>query len=413
MKTTLCSLLLFLAVSLIFISSCSDDQILNNGNVTSNISGSVLDRDGFPVPSVRIWLNNESYTESGGDGNFSFKNVKTPYDLAMSVPFSNELTVFKGLTNFSPKLYLDNTITPIFTNQAMVFMTFPGIYPNGESRISFLTNESRYQYSQNSSLDSSAVFIVKWNGSSKIKGKVALIQYKHDIFGKIVSYDRFGFRDTALSAGETIYIKMTDSDLQFNPPENNVTFNLPGGLFIHELEVGIAFNGYNKFSNIVLMHVSGGSLPLSVVVPANLILDYQVYAYLNFTGSTYYTLAGHGGIVYVPAVTPVNLVHPETGDSADYNTDFVHDGTGNLFVTSFYSISGYPNCIVKVVSGSDSVRLPILPFFRINVIPGTQFSWNVLRYDGFAGVNEFASDKRISNSQYNVTSSQPRQFYLR
>jgi hypothetical protein len=138
-----------------------------------------------------------------------------------------------------------------------------------------------------------------------------------------------------------------------------------------------------------------------------------MYAYLAYGYNSYYALTGHGGFVYVPSYSPVNLLRPADNDSADYNTEFYYSGNGKVHVTKFYASTNYSNYEFSIVSDNDSVRLPLLPFFGIILPAGTQFTWSVRRYNDFANVNEFVSDKRNSILRFNTTWSGSRYFYLK
>ena len=399
---------ILLSAGLILFSSCSDN-VVNSGNPSNSISGSVFDQNGNVVYPARVWLDYYPYQNVSPYGTFSFNDVRFPYDLTVGRPGSNEFIRFRNLTTHKPKVYINLNPPVTYRHQALVYMTYPVLLPRGETQVSFLSKGVKYVTNRTYQSDSSMLLTINWTGNSVISGKAALIQYKYDSNGKIISYDRFGYRDTLLSSGETIYLRILNSELQFNPSESSLTVDALGSGPIDTYEMGIAFDGFSKSSDISLFWLYGSGNPVSFLVPGSLSLEYQVYAYLHYSRNTIYILAGHGGYVYLPQYTTVNLLYPFTTDSADYNTDFIYSGGGNVCVTSFLG----PGCNFSVVSTSDTVRLPILPFFGIILPAGSQFSWGVKRFNSFTNVDEFVSDKRISVSQYNTSASETGHFYLK
>jgi hypothetical protein len=392
--------------------SCSDNTV-NNPYGSNTVRGIVRDLNGAPVHPARVWLNHDTYRDVYPDGGFSFANVKTPYDLTIGRQGSHEYTCFKNLTAMEPKLCFNMEAPFLYTSQALLFITFPKFFQGNQVKFTFLNSDKRYMFFPSGQTDSSIIITINWNESSLIKGKAALIWYTRDYLGNVISYDRFGYRDTAVSPGQTIYLKMTDSEFRYNPPENIVTFHMPAGVMLNSIDLGISFDGYSSSSNISFWGLQGSGAPLTYVVPGALSLNYQIYAHITYPHNSYYMLAGHGGDVFIPSFPPVTLLYPVNNDSADFNTEFSYGGSGNVFLTRFYASTQYGSCDFNVVSESDSVRLPILPFFGLFFPRGTPFSWTVTRYNSFADINEFVSDKRISTSQYNTTISETGYFYLK
>jgi hypothetical protein len=413
MKTIHFLPVILLSAGLILFYSCSDNTV-DNFYSSKTVHGIVRDAAGEPFYPAKVWLNHDTYQSVNPDGSFTFKNVEKPYDLTINIPWSTEYICFKNLTTMEPKLSFNTNAPAIYPYRALLFITYPRFTQLNNMKFTFLNSDTRYSYYPSwQQTDSSLMLTIAWSGNQRIKGKVALLWYTRDYLGNIISYDRFGYRDTAVSPGETVYLKLTASELSYNPPENILTVNLPGGVMLNSIDVGISFDGYKRNSGISLIGLSANTVPLTYVVPGALSLNYQLYVYVNYPDNSYYAAAGHGGNVYIPSEPPVNLLYPADNDSADYNTEFSYSGNGKVYVTEFYANTGYGTCHFSVVSDNDSVRLPILPFFGIFFPPGTQFSWHVTRYNDFTYINEFVSDKRISISQYNRTWSDGRYFYLK
>ena len=77
MKTIHFLPVILLSAGLILFYSCSDN-VVNSGNTSADVNGTVLDQDGHAVYPVRVWLNHESYKDVNPDGTFSFNNVQYP-----------------------------------------------------------------------------------------------------------------------------------------------------------------------------------------------------------------------------------------------------------------------------------------------------------------------------------------------
>ncbi len=412
MKPTFFLTVILLFAALFLLSSCNSDEIIT-GSAPFSVKGTVLNTTGFPVYPAKVWLNYNAYVDVNADGTFLFNNVKMPYNLTVNKQWSTEFTVYEGLTSLSPRMYLSGG-TSNLQNQAYMIVTLPKAPSNGKSSVTFLCKENVISGFQFIGSDTVLVSYIQWGGNNtRLEGKLAAIQFERGVNGQITAYNRFGFKDTAISAGETIYIQMKASDLPYNPPESSVNIIFWQGSN-NGVYLDIVFDGYKSNSAIWLAGISGSNIPVSYVVPGMLPLDYSIRANVTYTGGYSQMFLVPGSIIHIPPVQPVNLLSPANGDSAGYNTDCVHDGTSDVYITMFAPLIYPPNFIFHVVSSSRSVRMPVLPFFGIYPSAGTQINWEVNGYNGFNGINDFASDKRVSNYQYSVVySSGARHFYLK
>ncbi len=407
----LTAVLLFAA--LVILSSCDSDEILTGGSSTT-VEGTVLDLNGFPVYPSRVWLNYEAYTVAGADGTFSFKDVHTPYNLTVNRQGSPEFTVYQGLTTYHPKVF----ISPggfALQNQACLIVTLPEPPNNGRSSITFLSEKKMYISYQYSSTDTLVICYLHWGGNdNRLSGKLAAIQYEEDQQYNITSFSGFGLKDISISAGETVYYKMTAGDFQFNPPESEVNVIFSQGSYYNGVYLEIVFNNYDKNSGISLGGTSGPNIPVSHPVPLNLPLGFKIQAHISYQGGYSDRLTSPGSTIHILPVQLINLITPAVNDTVDFNTDFVHDGSSDVYVTYFTPVMPPGNFTFLIYSSELSVRLPILLYFGINPPEHSPISWDVHGYNGFNGINDFASDKRLTNIRSDVVNSNgSRQFYLK
>jgi hypothetical protein len=405
------SAIVIFAVLLIFPSCKSDETI--TGISSNDVKGTVLDFNGNPVHPAKVWLNYEAVTDVNADGTFMFKNVRMPYRLTAKNQLSTEFFVYEGLSSLNPKIYV-NTAGIVYINQACIIISLPSMPVHSRRVINFLSSDKEYSGIEYSGFDTTVVYYVRWKGNSqRISGKLAVLQYRTGENGRIFLYDKFGLKDTSVSVGETIYIRYEASDLQFNPPESQVSINFPQGSS-NGVYLALTFDDCGRYSNMNLEGIQGSNIPASYVVPASLPVDFLIQANLTYEGGYSQLYVHPGSTINVPVVQKINLISPMQWDTADYNTDFIHDGNSNVYITFFSPNIQPPYFSFNVISSYPIVRMPILPFFGINPYPGMQVGWWVNGYNGFSGMNEFASDKRIARIPYNVVyCSGARQFILR
>ncbi len=406
------SLLPFAALFILF--SCDSDVTITGGSSTTTVEGKVSDLNGFPAYPSRVWLNYEAYTVVSADGTFSFKDVQTPYSLTVNRHGSTEFTVYQGLTTYRPKVFI-NPGAMAFQNQVCLVVTLPKPHNNGKNSVTFLSEKNLYLNYQYSGSDTMVICYLHWGGNNNmLSGRLAAIQFERDQQFNISSFSGFGLKDITISAGETIYLKMTAGDFQFNPPESRVNVFFSQGSYQNGVYLQIAFDNYNKNSNINLGGTSGPNIPVSYTVPLKLPLGFRIQAHISYQGGYSDMLMNPGSTIHIQPVQPINLISPALNDTVDYNTDFVHDGSSDVYMTYFSPAIQPSNFSFLVYSSSLSVRLPVLEYFGINPPPHLPIGWDVSGYNGFNGINDFASDKRLTIYKSDVVkSSGSRQFYLK
>ncbi len=410
MKPTFFLTAILFFAALVILSSCNSDETVTGGN-SSTVTGTVLDVSGFPVSPARVWLNHDSYADVNADGTFLFNNVKKPYNLTVNRGGATEFTVYEGLTSSSPKMYL-SAGGPNLPNQANMIVTFPKPPNFGKSSFAFLCNEPVIS-GQYFGSDTVVNYILHWWSNTRLKGKFTIIQFERDINGLPTVFNRFGFKDTAISAGDTIYLNFSSSDMQYDPSESSVNIIFPQGAN-NGVGLYIMFSGYKNTSSIYLGGTQGSNIPSSYAVPGTLPLGYSIGAFVGYPGGYSQLFLAPGSTFQIPPVVPVNLISPADGDSADYNTDFVHDGTSDVYMTVFSAVTTGGYFAFYVCSASKTIKMPLLPFFGINVPVGTEIGWGVNGYNGFNGINDFASESRLNNVPYSVVySASERHIYLK
>lgn len=412
MKPTFFLTAILLFTALVILSSCSDETVTGTGSVKSTINGQVLNSTGFPVSPARVWLNYDSYADVNADGTFLFNNVKKPYNLTVNSGGWTEFTVYEGLTSSSPKVYL-YAGSSILPNSATMIVTLPKPPNNGRSMVSFLCNENIISGFQNIGGDTMLISTISWRGNNtQLEGKIAAMQCER-VGGLISVFNRFGFKDTSISAGETIYLNLTSGDLAYNPPESsvNITFWQGSG---NGVDLNIVFDGYKNTSAIWLGSVQGSNIPSGYSVPGTLPLGYSIRAFITFPGGNSQMFLEPGNIIHITSPHLVNLISPADSDSADYNTDFVYDGSSDVYMTVFSAVTSTGYFAFYVYSAASTVRMPVLPFFGINVPQGTEIDWGVNGYNGFNGIDDFASESRLNNVPFSIVfSSSERHVYLK
>jgi hypothetical protein len=328
-------------------------------------------------------------------------------------------TYYVGLTSRNPKIYLLHSYynEPQYQNLASIYLVFPRNAQNGITYMRFISKEERViSYQQLFTNDSSATIYVKWQGlSTRINGKVVLLRCLKEPNGIVSSFTGFYARDTFVTAGETMFMKVKTGDFQYDPTENQVTVRLPAGFTHYGLNTEIAFIGYNKNFNLGFNDVYS-PLPLTFKVPGTLPLIYKIHAQINFRSQA--TNVNHQSdlylkpweIAYVPDPSGFYLLYPANDTTGvDFNTDFVHSGTRGVHVTTFRkNYSG--SVVVNVVSSSNTVRFPMVIYYGVTIPPNTELSWSVTNYDNYRNVDEFVTDKRFANEPCNIFSTSTRRF---
>lgn len=381
--------------------SCSDDDIITGGSSSPSVSGYVRDSRGLPFYPAKVWLNYERSINVDINGYFFFDKVTFPYNLMLIK--DSVLTYYCSLTNPKPVIYMENDTAQQNINQALVYLSFPMPVGNDLTKLAVLTKETFYASTENYFYDSTATVRIIWKGErNSIAFKIVLLQGSMLEPLHNVNYSRFGIKDTSVQAGETILLKFNSSEIQYDPPENFVFIN-NGAVFNNvSLRAEIAFDGYNKNSNL-LIGENTNPANFIIKVPGSLPLQFKILARIAFHQSAglftnyYHLLLNPGENTDISEPAGIQLLQPPWNDSVDYNTDFIHNGTGSVHVIKFVRGPYSNGFSLSVVSHSTTSRIPVLPAYGFEFPSGTRFNWSVKSIWGYVNVDDYLSEKRLAN----------------
>ncbi|RPI15378.1 MAG: hypothetical protein EHM58_14210 [Ignavibacteriae bacterium] len=417
MKTTQYLSIILLITAVTFFSSCNSDEIITNGSGNSStVIGTLIDSRGEPVYPMKVWLNYEPAFVNQ-NGSFIFDSVSFPYHLMLNKPGDSAYFYYSGMINKKPVISLPDFYYMDQVKTATIFLSVPRPLNNGRNLVKFISKDNISIYSSFFQSDSNGVIEISWKGEqNKITGKIIVLQGQVNENQSMISYDKFGSKDTAVKAGETVFIRLNSADLQYNPIESNVSLNMPSGVTGVNIEAQIAFDGYNKNNNLVF-YTLWGSQPV-IPVPLNLLLPYKINLIVSF--SNWKHLQRHCNILLAPGGTAniidkdFTLLYPAHDTSGvDYNTKFVNNGSSGLYLTHV-SLDYYPqHFFLHIYSASNNFSLPYFPMYNLNFTSGTRFNWYSVNYDGYTNIDEFISQNRMDNKPFYSANSESRRFTLK
>lgn len=416
MKKNCVSKALFLAIFVlsVLLSGCSDSSIeplISKINISGKLSGLL----NIPVSGAIVKAGNLS-TLTSSSGDFSLQGVSIPYDLRIIDTINKKGFIFKNLTraNFNislPYMPQNHSITGLN-------ISFPsGIFMSGGKAI--FTDGNQFSFYSN--IESDVVGITTYPGNnSSITGKVILIFYTKDISGNIISYDRYGVKDSVIiNAGITKNVDFSLDDLQFNPGEISVSGNISGlqnynSYKFFYLTFGKRYS--SAYSNELLFSVIQDDY-FSLVLPSNLPSDYTPIIYANGISTSgnisqqFVLPKGGTGINLKIPELPSLLNPPDNATDVDTTTQFNWTtGSDNGIYGVFVSDPNPNNTFsYSIYTNSTSTTLTDLYSLGLENLSNRTFNWYCVKYGSVNSLDEQLDPMR-NNLAYFGASTSTRKF---
>jgi hypothetical protein len=386
---------------------CIDDPVIPQGS----ISGTVYDEYTMQNPFTYVSIGEYPIIGMDRYGKFTIENVSMPYNLDIS-----------GSRGYCTK-YLDLNISNVnvyerydfgYARGCPIFVSFPPLEDKSKRvYIKFISEEINNQFDDISYYPETAKYLDVDIPLDKdlISGKLVLLEVTTSSSGRIISYDKFGYKQLTLRAGYYSEITFSENDISYNPPEQLLNFQVitHGNQQIEYNSPFISFPGACRNSEIRLyvpLYISNSGYYIMPVLTG---LEYNyrlqcVYRNSNQTSGGY--LFGEKWVYTNPGVTAVIELEksPVLVEPAD-NQSNINGET--IFSISdeepqgVYLYSFYGRGRLSVYTDKKSLKLSELKSRNFTFSPNSVYYWGVQKFPNYNSINEFASVKSSNDMRYN------------
>lgn len=378
-------------------------SLFESSNLFSNdkqafVSGKVVDERGFPVPYLKVIINQiEAQTDAGGK--FNIVNIETPYDVTIAERYTSTAVIYKNLNISTPELVFFGMVPDDYINTVNANISFPKI-PEGNSAIVKFISTEIFECKE---------FIANEGESSKSL-KISWPLYQNNLKGKIVyilkndsGYQNIKFKEVSFNKNNrtpNVKInskpgsKLTNSEVSVYFPEDsydNRGFSLSANLFNYNRSSGISFyENTGKEKQFIIPVMKG--------IPETFKIQVRGFSNsMDGSGFINYSYVSPGAVVKIVSEFPPEIQTPVDNSLAiDGGARFSYStGTGaGIYVLEFRSVNPVMN--FYIVTGERESRLNYLS--RSEFKSGSvQFIWSVRKYLTYFTVDEFVNPALFKN----------------
>lgn len=399
--------------------SCSDYAVAPSAG---KINGRVYNIQAFPVYMANVSIGEYPVTEPDAFGNFHLDTKSIPYDLEVEDFSTDDVNyiLFKSLTTTNPLIVLPFWRNRQNNNTLTVWVRTPSTQGHSVS-LTFASKDDFLQHTE-----------YFYGGDSLFWIDVTIPLSKTSIEGKVVfmlssnneeyTYDNYGEKPITLLTGTNDTIVFTRSDIQFDPPESAVRFDiiLPDSLeypyfytraFIHfpgcssSSDIEIYYDSYNKDDYFI--------------VPGSLVSNFNIKIYNDIrTNSWWRELWGFGDQVKFVYAQPgtsatidnsekISLISPEY-NKLDVNENTLFSFTDNKSAPGVYIIEINGMCIV---TDRTNFRFSELNSRQIKMYHNWGCGWSVIKLSNFNSIDEFVSKPFIDNENFTSIALSPNWYF--
>lgn len=418
----------------VFISSC----ILEPNYPQNNVVLHLLNNDGlnysvenYDQISVKI-PDTKPVVYADGFGFCYLGSQQTPYDLDIYVYHFNPHTfdirnyLFKGLANTNPVLVLNPSILPGISSTCILKVKVPVVGLDRLGIIKFISKDifhQRYNEYIIRAGDSTAEIEVDFHvDNSSIMGRLLYLEctgtWGYEI--NLQSYEKFGWKDVTLNNGSITSATFTSEDVQFNPGESTVNFNIayPSGAQYKFDQIKLNFDGYNGSSLMTIGYAynreTGSCIVPLLNVPYNIRVSSSFYQYfVEYSYPPFKSIdippGGSGNILH----GTVELLNPpDNAENIMDNTCLVADHNNENSIYIFYISTLNEFNGIRIITDKNSLRLNEIKSRDFKIYPDDDYQWYVVRISGFNSINEFTEMPYLFNLKFTACYNSPRRHFI-
>lgn len=404
-------ILSFATYCVLFISGCSkDDSVVNPSQTVLTVTGKVTDFQGNGLGNLKV-ESGAGITNTASDGSFVFSNVVVPYDISVYM-YGMNVSTFKNITTAKPQIPVDYYM-PVVAYESSVNVIIPQMNNNQEALAKFYDKSGYFINDIKIINPTYGHMYIDWNGSQSIMGKIAIWVYTKDNSGNILTYDKYGEKPITVSNGLPGRIVFYENDLKTNPADTSISGSvvMPPGFQITEKYIGMnrySFGNTYEFGildNVV--NISGTNY--SAFIPA---LNGDIYKYYILIGIHSLTSNNHGvklteinlnnanivGFSSFPAL----LTPEDNATNVNYDTKFTFSKEPPLGIYEIninYATSNGYLANRYIYTSSESFNINVLSDSSFNFKKDSPCFWNVTKYTGFSGIDDFISIPPAKNQK--------------
>jgi hypothetical protein len=388
----------FIFLLIIFSVSLFENPNLFSKDKQAFVSGKVVDERGFPVPYLKVIIN-ETEVQTDAGGKFNIVNVSTPYDVTIAERYTSTAVIYKNLNISTPELVFFGQVSDDYINSVNAKISFPKI-PKGSSAIVKFISQDIYESKEfiANEGDSSQNLKISWPLiQNNLKGQIVYILKKDSGYQTIKFKDVSFYKNTKapnVKINSKPGSKLTNSDVSVYFPEDtydNRGFSLSANLFNYNRSSGIRFYENNSKEKQFTIPVMNG-IPETFKI--------QVRGFSNSqdgSGFINYSYVSPGAVMKIVSEFPPEIQTPLDNSLAiDGGARFSYStGTGaGIYVLEFRSVNPVMN--FYIVTGERESRLNYLSRSEFKT-GSVQFIWSVRKYLTYFTVDEFVKPVIFKN----------------
>lgn len=384
-----------------------------NGGIISFLNGRVIDERGFPIQGVKVLTGGtEKITDL--NGNFSFQNIGTPYDITIAERYTSTAVMYKELTVVNPELVLFGEQNEYFANAVNLNIRFPKI-PEGSSSIIKFISKSVFTSTQAdvSEGDSIESISVSWPlNRNNLEGELMFIMKNKEVFQYVKR------QAISISKGRNSYDINFDTKKERKLTNSNLKLYFYDKSYeVNKLKLSVNFFNYDKNSDINLAQEYGSGNIFKMIIPDKFSESVKfkitgIAESKNGQGFISYNYASPGEAVKVAGESPPEPETPLNNFLAvDGDTRFSYSaGTGaGIYVLEFKSTNPVLNFFIVTRERETYFKYLSRSEFNSSNI---SFDWRVRKYLTYFNTDDFVKPALFKNdfSYKAVLYSQRRSF---
>lgn len=384
-----------------FLTGCTSDNTVTPPG-SSTVTGKIVDFRGAGIGGATVWIDSNIAT-SNFDGTFSINNIEAPYNVKVVLddPPNSLGYLFEDVSTFSPVLTVDKSGNPF---QGTFNITLPPMLANQTARVSVVTDNVFENAITVPFPSTNTILGVEWISANEVNAKIYVLVYTM-AGGEIVSYEKYGEKDTTITAGSTINYTFSNSELSLDPVEAQISGNIvmPGGYTTPNATLYLSFSqgsiGIPSLGNSVLSNTFNFVVPTGLTTSPRLgVRASASTSEGHFTSNNFNLLAGSTNNTLNLNAAP-NLGSPlENATGVNLNTDFSYSGGSG---TGMYKVRlSTTGKVLYVITNNTTFRIPDFSPFGLNYTAGQTYQWYLYKYYSIGSVNDYVSTSEITNSAF-------------
>lgn len=386
----------------IFLTGCNSDNSVTPPTTTT-VNGKIVDSKGAGVGGVSIWIDSNIAT-SNFDGTFSISNIEAPYNVKVVFDYSSNSYgyLFEDVSTHTPVLTVDKPGNPL---QGTFNITIPPMVANQRASVFAVTDNVFENAVQVPFPSTNAILGAEWVSGNEVNAKIVVLVYTMS-GGNIVSYEKYGEKDTTITAGSTINYTFTNSELSLDPGEATIAGNivLPGGYLNPQANMILSFSQASTWSAISMGN-QVMSNAFNFTVPTGLTTTPKIGVSASgstndghFSSNNFVLLAGSTNNTLNVNAAP-NLGSPlANATGINLSTDFSYSGGSG---TGMYKVRlNTVGKIFYIITNNTAFRIPDFSQFGLNYVAGENYTWYLFKYHSIGSVNDYVSISELTNSSY-------------